>query len=75
MLKHVITQSHELTNTQIRLLGFIGLADRYFKDISTEQVEKLGMMAYIAAKKAHNELWFYITGNLLSGFFLLEGLM
>lgn len=72
MLSKVITQSHELTNTQIRLMGYTGLAGRYFKDISTEQVEKLSMMGYVAAQKAHNELWLYITGNLLAGSHIAE---
>ena len=48
-------------------MGYAGLAGRYYIDISTEQAERLSQMAFVAAQKAQNVLWLYITGVMLSG--------
>jgi len=67
MLNIVISQSHELTNTQFRIMGLSGLSKQFFTDISTDQVEKLSSLAFVAAQKVQNELWFLVAGNMLAG--------
>jgi hypothetical protein len=40
---------------------------RYKINTSITEAEKLGLMAYIGARKSNNELWGLISGNLLAG--------
>jgi hypothetical protein len=40
---------------------------RFFVNTSTEQAEKLGLMAYVPAQKSRDQLWQLVNGNLLAG--------
>jgi hypothetical protein len=54
-------------NGQLRTLAFTAIASRYYINTSTEHAEKMGLMAYIGAKKAKDDLWQLVSGNLLAG--------
>jgi hypothetical protein len=59
--------SAELLNTQLRVLSLTAIGLRYYINISTDHAEKTGLMAYVGAKKANDELWQFMSGNLLAG--------
>jgi hypothetical protein len=54
-------------NTQLKILSLTALAARYYINTSTEQAEKMSVMGYVGAQKAHDDLWQLVSGNLLAG--------
>lgn len=63
--------SSEQINAQLRTVALTAMATRYYINTSTEQAEKMGLMAYIGAKKARDDIWQLVSGNLLAGPHLL----
>ena len=59
--------SSEQINGQLRTVALTALATRYYINTSTEHAEKMGLMAYIGAKKAKDDIWQLVSGNLLAG--------
>lgn len=65
----MIQLSQEQMNGQLRTLALTAMATRYYINTSTEHAEKMGLMAYIGAKKAKDDLWQLVSGNLLAGIY------
>jgi hypothetical protein len=59
--------SVEQLNNQLRVMALTAMASRYYINTSTDHAEKMGLMAWIGAKKAKDDLWQVVSGNLLSG--------
>jgi hypothetical protein len=59
--------SSEQINGQLRTVALTAMATRYYINTSTEHAEKMGLMAYIGAKKAKDDMWQLVSGNLLAG--------
>lgn len=67
--------SVEQLNNQLRVMALTTMASRYYINTSTDQAEKMGLMAWIRAKKAKDDLWQVVSGNLLSGLTSLRKLL
>lgn len=67
LLTEALQFSQEQINGQLRTLALTAMATRYYINTSTEHAEKMGLMAYIGAKQAKDEVWQLVSGNLLSG--------
>jgi hypothetical protein len=67
LLSRVLHMSSEQINGQLRTVALTVMATRYYINTSTEHAEKMGLMAYIGAKKAKDDIWQLVSGNLLSG--------
>jgi hypothetical protein len=71
----VIGLSVEQVNNQLRVVALTAMASRYYINTSTDHAEKMGLMAWIGAKKAKDDLWQVVSGNLLSGPMPLRNLL
>ena len=67
LLTHVISSAAGHLNVQLRILALTITMARFYINTSTEQAEKLGLMAYIPAQKSRDQLWQLVNGNLLAG--------
>ena len=68
----VINLSQDQVNGQLRTLALTAMATRYYINTSTEQAEKMGLMAFVSAKKAKDDLWLLVSGKLLAGILLSQ---
>ena len=68
----MINLSQDQVNGQLRTLALTAMATRYYINTSTEQAEKMGLMAFVSAKKAKHDLWLLVSGKLLAGIYLSQ---
>lgn len=65
-LDRAAQMASDQTNRQLMMLSLGVKTSRYFINTSTDQAERAALMVYVAAKKAKDELWQLISGNILA---------
>jgi hypothetical protein len=66
-LTDVLNAAHEHVNRQMGVMALSAIATRYFINTSTDQAEKMALMAYVGAQKGNDRLWQLVSGKLLAG--------
>ena len=66
-LNRTVQMATDQANTQLKMLAYGVITSRYYINTSTEQAEKAGLAVYVGAKKAKDELWLLVCGNILAG--------
>ena len=67
MLTSVLNAAQEHINRQISVIALSALTFRYYINTSTEQAEKMAVMAHISAQKGKDQLFQLVSGKLLAG--------
>lgn len=71
-LASVLDAAQGHINRQLSVIALSAIATRYFINTSTEQAEKMALMAHISAQKGNDRLWQLVSGKLLAGIFNLS---
>ncbi|KAG5437346.1 hypothetical protein PCANB_000776 [Pneumocystis canis] len=64
-LSSVITASEKHANNQFRVIALITMCYYFITHFENEQAEKMLITAYLLSKNAENDLWAFMSGELL----------
>ena len=63
----MVTLSAEYMDNQLKVISLTAFAARYYINTAPDHAEKMSLMAYVGAQKAHDDVWQLVSGNLLAG--------